>query len=58
MGRGIGLWGDMVVVLKNGDKVELRAVPRLGPLPPWVSPHAFVFNELFFHPGVQWKLFC
>jgi nitrogen fixation protein len=29
VGRGVGLWGDMVVVLKNGDKVELRALPRL-----------------------------
>lgn len=24
----IGLWGDMVVTLNNGDKVELRSVPR------------------------------
>ena len=28
VGRGVGLWGDMLVVLNNGDKVELRAVPR------------------------------
>lgn len=28
IGRGIGLWGDMVVELRNGDKVEMRAVPR------------------------------
>lgn len=28
VGRGIGLWGDMVVTLNNGDKVELRSLER------------------------------
>lgn len=28
VGRGVGLWGDMLITLKSGDKVELRAVPR------------------------------
>jgi hypothetical protein len=31
VGRGLGYWGDMVVVLKNGDKIELRAVPQYVP---------------------------
>jgi hypothetical protein len=26
--RGIGLWGDMVVTLRNGSRLEMRAVPR------------------------------
>ncbi|CAD5932929.1 PH domain-containing protein [Planktothrix agardhii] len=26
--RGLGTWGDMVVTLKNGSRLELRAVPR------------------------------
>lgn len=26
--RGIGLWGDMVITLRNGSRLELRAVPR------------------------------
>ncbi|MEB3162943.1 MAG: PH domain-containing protein [Prochlorothrix sp.] len=26
--RGIGLWGDMVLFLKDGSKLEMRAVPR------------------------------
>ncbi|MEM7727275.1 MAG: PH domain-containing protein [Cyanobacteria bacterium P01_A01_bin.45] len=26
--RGIGLWGDMVVTLKNGTRLEMRAVPN------------------------------
>lgn len=28
IGRGIGLWGDMVITLNNGDKIEMRALPR------------------------------
>jgi hypothetical protein len=26
--RGIGLWGDMVITLKNGTRLELRAIPN------------------------------
>jgi hypothetical protein len=26
--RGIGGWGDMVITLKDGSKVEMRAVPK------------------------------
>ena len=26
--RGIGSWGDMVITLKDGSRLELRAVPR------------------------------
>ncbi|NJM47868.1 MAG: PH domain-containing protein [Alkalinema sp. RU_4_3] len=26
--RGIGSWGDMVITLKDGSKVEMRAVPK------------------------------
>lgn len=26
--RGFGTWGDMVLTLKNGSRLELRAVPR------------------------------
>ena len=28
VGRGLGLWGDMVVTLKNGDKIEMRSLPK------------------------------
>ena len=28
VGRGIGLWGDMVITLHNGDKIELRSLPE------------------------------
>jgi len=32
VGRGVGLWGDMVVTLKNSDKIELRSLPQFAPL--------------------------
>ena len=28
IGRGIGLWGDMVIKLKDGSKVEIRSVDK------------------------------
>ena len=28
IGRGIGLWGDMVVTLRDGSKIEMRALPE------------------------------
>jgi nitrogen fixation protein len=26
--RGLGTWGDMVLTLKDGSRLELRAVPK------------------------------
>lgn len=26
--RGFGLWGDMVITLKDGSRLELRAIPK------------------------------
>jgi nitrogen fixation protein len=26
--RGIGLWGDMAITLKNGTLLEMRAIPN------------------------------
>ncbi len=26
--RGLGVWGDMVLFLKDGSRIELRAVPK------------------------------
>ena len=28
IGRGVGLWGDMVIVLNDGSKVEIRCIDR------------------------------
>ena len=27
IGRGIGAWGDMVITLRNNEKIELRSLP-------------------------------
>jgi hypothetical protein len=26
--RGLGIWGDMVITLKDGSRLELRAIPK------------------------------
>ena len=26
--RGLGMWGDMVLVMKDGSRLELRAIPQ------------------------------
>jgi Bacterial PH domain len=26
--RGVGIWGDMVITLRNGSRLELRAIPN------------------------------
>jgi hypothetical protein len=36
VGRGVGLWGDMVVTLTSGDKVELRSLPQFMELRDYV----------------------
>ncbi|MGF1569945.1 MAG: PH domain-containing protein [Nodosilinea sp.] len=30
--RGLGLWGDMVLTLKDGSRLELRAMPKFREL--------------------------
>lgn len=34
--RGLGAWGDMVVVLRNGDKVELRSLEKFDELKKYI----------------------
>ncbi|MFN6570374.1 PH domain-containing protein [Dendronalium sp. ChiSLP03b] len=26
--RGLGIWGDMVITLRNGSRLEMRAIPK------------------------------
>lgn len=40
IGRGVGAWGDMVVELKSGDKIEMRAVPRWQELRDYITERA------------------
>ncbi|MFE4105487.1 PH domain-containing protein [Almyronema epifaneia] len=35
--RGFGAWGDMVVTLKDGSRLELRAVPKFRELYDYIS---------------------
>lgn len=35
--RGLGLWGDMVVTLKDGSRLELRAVPNFRQVYDYIS---------------------
>ncbi len=35
--RGLGLWGDMVITLKDGSRLELRAVPKFRELYDYIS---------------------
>lgn len=38
--RGIGLWGDMVVVLRDGSRLELRAVPKFREIYDYITEKA------------------
>jgi Bacterial PH domain len=35
--RGLGFWGDMVVTLKDGSRLELKAVPRYRDIYDYIS---------------------
>jgi len=35
--RGFGAWGDMVLVLNDGTKLEMRAVPRFRELETYIE---------------------
>jgi len=35
--RGIGLWGDMAVTLRDGSRLEMRAVPRFREIYDYVN---------------------
>ncbi|MEI8250191.1 MAG: PH domain-containing protein [Synechococcus sp. ELA057] len=35
--RGLGFWGDMVLVLNDGSKLEMRSVPRFRELETYIE---------------------
>jgi hypothetical protein len=35
--RGIGLWGDLVITLKDRSRLELRAVPRFREIADYIA---------------------
>jgi nitrogen fixation protein len=38
--RGIGLWGDMVVTLRDGSRLELRALPKYREIAEYITQKA------------------
>lgn len=38
--RGIGAWGDVVVTLKDGSRLELRAIPRFREISEFIAEKA------------------
>lgn len=37
--RGLGAWGDMVLTLKDGSRLELRAVPKFREVYNFINEH-------------------
>lgn len=35
--RGLGVWGDMVITLKDGSRLELRAMPKFREVYEYIS---------------------
>ncbi|NJN29101.1 MAG: PH domain-containing protein [Synechococcales cyanobacterium RM1_1_8] len=35
--RGVGLWGDMVVTLNDGSRIEMRAVPKFREVEDYIN---------------------
>lgn len=42
--RGIGLWGDMVLTLRDGSRLELRAVPKFRDIYDYINEKIAVKN--------------
>jgi len=38
--RGLGFWGDMVVVLRDGSRLELRAIPKFREIYDYITEKA------------------
>ena len=37
--RGLGAWGDMVLTLKDGSRLEMRAVPKFREVYDYINQH-------------------
>ena len=51
--RGIGFWGDMVLTLRDGSRLELRAIPRFRELYNYISEHVAAKNPKFVNTARQ-----
>jgi hypothetical protein len=48
--RGIGLWGDMAVTLKNGTLIEMRAVPNFREVYDYINEKVAAKNPEYSSP--------
>ena len=35
--RGLGAWGDLAITLRNGTRLELRAIPRFREIEDYIT---------------------
>ncbi len=42
--RGIGLWGDMVLTLRDGSRLEMRALPRFREIYDYINERVAAKN--------------
>ncbi len=45
--RGIGLWGDMVLTLRNGSRLEMRAIPNFRETYDYINERVTAKNPLY-----------
>ncbi|NEO84429.1 MAG: PH domain-containing protein [Spirulina sp. SIO3F2] len=38
--RGVGLWGDIVLTLRDGNRLEMRAIPRYRAISDYIAERA------------------
>ncbi len=43
--RGLGLWGDMVITLKDGSKLELRSLPKFREVAAYIEEKVAAKNK-------------
>lgn len=44
--RGLGLWGDMAITLRNGSRLELRAIPNFRQTYDYINERIAAKNPL------------
>lgn len=45
--RGLGIWGDMVVTLRNGSRLEMRAIPKFREVYDYINERVAAKNPQY-----------
>ena len=45
--RGIGLWGDMVITLRDGSRLEIRAIPKFREIYDYIQERVIAKNPTY-----------